>query len=650
MYVFIDLFCLASYSPLLFLVSTLSDIAASQASHMKKEQEHDKQKISLLQAAIKDLQMHDDTKLIMGQLHQHIMFLQKSENAAKVEASNLKSKSLRLEKMIIQMEGEISSQNKCIFDLRISTKNRIQVLLKSLSDYRQRINGSVALEKHERTCNLVKRLSDINLEFEKRIDILKGEKHAAEDKCDQLKAKADLYEELASSIKASGSNIEKRLLGWHARIAELHHLQLRSQREAHREKEKFILLKESSESNCKRLEQLEDLVVQLHNEFDLKTMEWQTQQTAYENSIAGFEEERDRIYLTTNSQEVRELLPDRNLPIGEQLEISIRLLIERSRENKMLQIKNSQLENTIKENGRAIQQTSHLLNVANLELQKTQALLETKQREENAELEQKREGAGGDKSRIREARALHFAHETTMSLQRQLTQKNELIQKYRDMLKKIRADLAEQSSHKDVQIQELQDKVQLTMREIHRVQEIPDKTEGFTKERDYQMEVEMVHELQKLVDAKELALSSVKSEMEQILYSSTAEREVMQQQINQYEDQFSQLHDREAEYQETIELLQSELMQTKEILSRPAVKDLTDVVARLQGDVDSKTQKIQSLKKAIMTLKSQLLTISKELAETKIKESLGPTSNPEEILIQQKMATKISQLEGKNKK
>jgi hypothetical protein len=99
------------------------------------------------------------------------------------------------------MEGEISFQNKTIFDLRIATKNRLQVLLKSLSDYRQRIIGSVQLDKHERTCNLVKKLSDINLHFEKQIEKLELEKRESEDGCDMLKSKADVYDELATSIK-----------------------------------------------------------------------------------------------------------------------------------------------------------------------------------------------------------------------------------------------------------------------------------------------------------------------------------------------------------------------------------------------------------------------------------------------------------------
>lgn len=134
------------------------------------------------------------------------------------------------------MEGEISFQNKTIFDLRIATKNRLQVLLKSLSDYRQRIIGSVQLDKHERTYNLVKKLSDIYLHFEKQIEKLELEKRESEDRCDMLKSKADVYDELASSIKESGKNAEKRLLDWHSRIAELHQLQLHSQREAQKKR------------------------------------------------------------------------------------------------------------------------------------------------------------------------------------------------------------------------------------------------------------------------------------------------------------------------------------------------------------------------------------------------------------------------------
>lgn len=208
-------------------------------------------------------------------------------------------------------------------------------------------------------------------------------------------------------------------------------------------------------------------------------------------------------------------------------------MIERSRENRILQIKNDQLEKSIKENGKAIQNSNHLLNMANLELQKTQGVLEGKRREENAELEQQK-GILDDKSRIREAKALHFTHETTMALQRQLDQKNELIQKYRDMLKKIRSDLAEQSSCKDEQIKNLQQKIQeLTMREIHRVQEVPEKSENHAKEQVYAIEVEMVTELQKLLDAKELALNSMREEMKRVLETSNSEKDAMQLQIVQ---------------------------------------------------------------------------------------------------------------------
>lgn len=65
------------------------------------------------------------------------------------------------------------------------------------------------------------------------------------------------------------------------------------------------------------MEQLEDFIIKLQNDHDLKIMEWQSEQTAYENSISLFEEERDRIYLTTSSNEARDILPDRKLPIGE---------------------------------------------------------------------------------------------------------------------------------------------------------------------------------------------------------------------------------------------------------------------------------------------------------------------------------------------
>jgi hypothetical protein len=47
--------------------------------------------------------------------------------------------------------------------------------------------------------------------------------------------------------------------------------------------------------------------------------------------VQQYEEERERIFQAASVAELKEALPDRTLPIHQQLEVALRLLVERSR-------------------------------------------------------------------------------------------------------------------------------------------------------------------------------------------------------------------------------------------------------------------------------------------------------------------------------
>lgn len=458
-------------------MKNVSEIASTQASRLKFNQDLSIKESALLHATIKDLQMADDSKFIIGQLHQHILNLQREEMTATNRSREIKGKCLRLEKIIIQvfrglnfkMESQASGQSKIIFDLRMKTKSRVQLLQKSLSDVRLRFAGSVFLEKHEKACNLAERISSQNSELQLKLESLGREKEEIESKFESMKEKSNMYDELVEGI-VDGTNGGKKIALWHSRIVEAQTSKLKCQRELQTERKKFNSMIQDAETSSKRVTELEDFINQIQNDSDLQAMEWEAQQANYEKTVAIFEEERDRIYLATTPSEIKNTLPDRNLPIGEQLEISLRMLVEKGRLVKVSDLKYQQLENKHDSNLIALQQSSHLLNVAHLELGKLQQEVETKKLEK-IEQEVDANSIHSDKSRIREANALRFAHESTTSLQRQLAQKNELVVKYRNMLQTIRAELAANLASKDDCIITLNGKVQeLTSREIERVQ------------------------------------------------------------------------------------------------------------------------------------------------------------------------------------
>jgi centrosomal protein CEP290 len=82
---------------------SLTEISASQCAHLQRAQKSDLKEKELLQAAIKDLQMSEDSKFVIGQLHQRLLTLQKDKSAFSAQAQELKVKSQRLEKIILQV-------------------------------------------------------------------------------------------------------------------------------------------------------------------------------------------------------------------------------------------------------------------------------------------------------------------------------------------------------------------------------------------------------------------------------------------------------------------------------------------------------------------------------------------------------------------
>ena len=280
-----------------------------------------------------------------------------------------------------------------------------------------------------------------------------------------------------------------------------------------------------------------------------------------------------------------------------------------------------------------------------------------------------------DLSRLREGRVISHASETFDSLKRQLDQKNEMITKYRLMLKTTRQEFMEKLQSKDVQISALQEKVQeFTMKEISRMSlqssqnissPIKEDNNDLQKaaavnEEALAIEREIVRDLQQLIILKDEKLAATKDENERITQELTtlnknadARKEEILNCAKTVTEQEKRLQDaalQESSQKEIIDTLQHELERAREILAIPSVPDLSDEVIRLQKDVDAKAKKINSFQKQNGTLQKQLSILAGELAESRAKESLVPQSNPQDIIVQERMATKIAHLEIKNKR
>ena len=90
-----------------FLDKDMAEIASTQASDLIHLQKLDENEKAILRAAVQEMQMEDDEKLIIGKLHHHILSLQVSEAMALKKLKALQAKCLRLEGAVVQVSLSI---------------------------------------------------------------------------------------------------------------------------------------------------------------------------------------------------------------------------------------------------------------------------------------------------------------------------------------------------------------------------------------------------------------------------------------------------------------------------------------------------------------------------------------------------------------
>jgi centrosomal protein CEP290 len=112
----------------------------------------DEKEKAILRAAVQELQMEGDDKLLIGKLHHHILALQMSEATAMRKLDSTKNKCLRLESSIVRMENAIHERDSTVFQIRLDSRASLRFLQKTVMQLRNRVSGHVTLEKHEVSC------------------------------------------------------------------------------------------------------------------------------------------------------------------------------------------------------------------------------------------------------------------------------------------------------------------------------------------------------------------------------------------------------------------------------------------------------------------------------------------------------------------
>ncbi|KAJ3055080.1 hypothetical protein HK097_011570 [Rhizophlyctis rosea] len=624
----------------------LSDIAMAQTADMTNRQAADAKEKNILRAAVRELQMEGQDKLVIGKLHHHILALQISETAALKKLEAVTAKCTKLEGTILQLEKAADENQRMIFQMRMDHKKRSRYLQQTVSDLRIQLSGAVKLEKHERTCDMLRKLNAEKIhhkaETDKTLDI---KFLVASDKTAQLELQNQLHEQLITSLR-NESTSNQRMVAWHAKLSDLQLANLRLERQITREVSGRLSAEREFKIGSESVAGLEEKLAAIQSDLEARQLEWELRQNDLEATVQKYEGERDKIFMSATAAELKQVLPDQSLPIGQQLESAIRLCIERSRIATAQEVTITNLEGKMAVLQQQLEERSEKLLQSNRNVT-TLRLEVTKQDFGRREEAQVQAGAINARTRKREDQTIRTAQESMKSLQTQLAQKDLLVEKYQAMVREVRDEMFKQ---KEAHRAELANKIsllnRLNDREITHISKLPQERSNPGEEMLGAVRPEELERLEKVMAAKDAETISIKGRLQQLTKELDAERNARKDE----NDRFLQLVEGKAaeleEQTRIVEALSGEVegLQRK-IDEQPA--ELLDTISNLKHLLEQKTAKHAASLKVIQKLRS---SIQQAAEEAQKKTRVDPERYEMQRLVEARTASltsKVLQLEAK---
>ncbi|KAI8621520.1 hypothetical protein BC830DRAFT_180184 [Chytriomyces sp. MP71] len=487
----------------------LADISSNQTADLLHLCSQDEKEKAILRATIQELQMEGDEKLLIGKLHHHILALQMSESGVIRKLEAQQTKCLRLESRVVKLERAVDERDALIFQIKMDSRNSLRLLQKAVSEMRTRLAGHVTLEKHERVCATAQSLDYRKMECEDKVNYVESQKRSLEDQIAERELELNQLRELIEALQ-NPSTTSERIVSWQSRMATLQVSNLRISRDLDFQRQTRLSAEANLQEHMGRVTALEDQLVAAQLDMDNRQLEWEKRQEDMESIIQQLESEREQIFHAASLADLKHALPDRSLPISHQLEAALRMLVERSRLLTAQEIKISNLERKIEKfkekikigDDKVAEKEAHItelrIDVARNDLREGEGFTEYDTR--TRALVRKREGE-----------AMKNAQEVINSLQRQLIKKDELVERYRNMITEHKKEAAARKEAEKTEISNLTEMINTLndrqVQKLHNPHEVPQSL--LSNNKDLEKERETVNEFEALLKGKEEELTNI---------------------------------------------------------------------------------------------------------------------------------------------
>ncbi|KAI8813314.1 hypothetical protein BJ742DRAFT_789891 [Cladochytrium replicatum] len=617
----------------------ISEIAATQASDLTHYQKQDEKEKEILRAMILELQMQSDEKLIIGKLHHHILALQMSEATAVRKTEALQGKLLKLEAIKSKFETSVDEGEQRLHQLRLEHSVRVSSLLKEFSGIRLKVSGAVSRDQYERTCELARKSDLARTSMQAELTATQEALAATEEKLRKIEIANQAESELITVVQDSGRMGEK-LMEMQSKLSDLKLENFKAQRDNQRMQ--ICLNKASAENQdtAKTISQLEIDLAKVQDEYEQATTNWERRQCELELKIELLEEEREKIFLAATSAEIRKILPDRSLPMGEQLEMSMRMLIERTKLVVAQDLKISTLQSKIDELNRQLQSRDHIGLQRELEIND----LRIAHGQDRDAMEQEQEKQRQESIRKRETETIRAAQETINSLQRQLDQKSGTISKYQNMVQELRDEQKKREEEHQRELHRLTDALNAKNDlMIEGVKRPPDAPQSSRQDSEKQIDPSIFSNFEKILAIKEEEICALKSELTTKTKQAEQSSNNLQDQVEKLQRKLLDLSSMLEDKSEVAVKLERSYNDARRALAEAPPAEVLNDVERLREEIERRKKNESTLKRAINELKSEFL---KQSEDNNRNDDMKPSSAAKVAELEQKLENSFNQIES----
>lgn len=248
----------------------VEDLRAMRAEHQKENE--------VLRAAMQEMQMQGDEKLVIGKLHQHIFALQVGEGTAARALEKEIDRNRKLELMLATTEKTAIDREKLLWNVRLEYKAKNHQIQKRFLQWKELYvtppsvttetpngasSGRVTLTYYERLSAATQTLQSKYLELLQRTNQLQEERKTAVNENIRLisenEAKDEVIGALRVEVTGSGGQaiLTQRMASWQQKLAELRAREMAQQREIIEKQEHISQLEALNREFMERAQSLE---------------------------------------------------------------------------------------------------------------------------------------------------------------------------------------------------------------------------------------------------------------------------------------------------------------------------------------------------------------------------------------------------------